>query len=62
MRTDQDKVNLATAIKQALEEWPAQLAVIGYKAKICRARFLALRKEGFTSQEAMMLCLRDVDL
>lgn len=62
MRTDQDKVNLATAIKQALEELPAQLELIALKAKICRARFLALRKEGFTNQEALMLCLRDVDL
>lgn len=62
MRTDQDKVNLAQAVKQAMEEWPAQLAVIEYKAKICRARYLALKKEGFSLTDCLMLCLWDVDL
>lgn len=62
MRTDQEKVNLARLIKEAQEEWPAYLSFIQYKAKVCWARYSSLKREGFSHSDALMLCLKDIEL
>lgn len=38
------------------------LDIIAYKAKMARARYLALRAEGFDFTEALRLCVEDVKL
>lgn len=61
-KEDAQRVMLAQTIKKALSNWAFEVEVIGIRAKICRARYLALRKEGFESGEALTLCLKAVEL
>lgn len=62
MDPEKSRVEVALAIKQMLEDWPARLEVIAYQAKTVRARYLALRKEGFDVDHALRLCLKSVEL
>ena len=61
MKSDDDAGNVALAqgIKHILANWAMQVELIGLKAKIARARFLALRREGFSVDEALNICIKD---
>lgn len=61
-KEDAAKVALAQAIKKIMSNWAYELEIIGMKTKICRARYLALRREGFDVSEALPLCLKNVEL
>lgn len=65
-KTEDEEEKARASIAQLLwhmrETWPLQLDIIGLKAKTCRARFVALRSEGFSIDEALKLCLEDVKL
>lgn len=56
------RVVLARAIKEAMDNWAAQVEIIKFKAKVAKARYDALRREGFGHTEAMCLCTKDVEL
>jgi hypothetical protein len=49
-------------MKRLLDNWPAQFDFIRYEAKVIRARYEALRKEGFSASEALALCLKKAEL
>jgi len=57
---DQERVKKAQALKNLreiiAEEWPAELERFAILAKLLRAKYLALIKEGFTPAEALELC------
>lgn len=59
---EKDRAVIAQFIKSMRESWPLQLDIISFKAKTCRARFQALRSEGFSVEEALKLCIEDVKL
>lgn len=56
------RVNVAALLRGMRENWPMQLDIIAFKAKTARARYLALRAEGFSFDEAMRLCTQNVQL
>lgn len=56
------RVALARAIKEAMDNWAGHVEIIKYKAKVAKARYDALRREGFGPAEAMHLCTKDVEL
>lgn len=56
------RVNVAALLRNMRENWPMQLDIIAFKAKMARARYLALRAEGFTFEEALRLCTQEVQL
>jgi hypothetical protein len=53
-------VEIARSLKTFQAEWPYHLEIIAFKARMARARYLALRKEGFDVREALDLCISDV--
>jgi hypothetical protein len=55
---DNDKVNFAQAVKSLRENLPASLEYAGIQAKVWRAKYLALVREGFTESQAVELCWR----
>lgn len=56
------RVALAQILKTARDNWAFTVEIIGLKAKTARARFVALRREGFEMDEALRLCLKDIEL
>lgn len=58
MEKDQDKskVDFATAVKALRENINAHVEYHQLQAKIMRAKFVALEKEGFTADQALALC------
>jgi hypothetical protein len=60
--TDKELVEVAKALKGLQAEWPYHLEMIAHKARVARARYLALRREGFDANEALMLCINDTRL
>jgi hypothetical protein len=59
---EKSRVAMAQAIKAAFDEWPARLELVAYQAKLARARFQALRKEGFDVGQALQLCTKNVEV
>lgn len=59
---DKLRADFAQAIREANNHWPHQLALISWKAKMAKARYDALRREGFGFTEALALCTKDVEL
>lgn len=55
-------VNVAQEIRKMYDQWPHRVELIKWQAKLCRARYLALRKEGFDVSEALALCVKNPDL
>jgi hypothetical protein len=53
---DQPEVTLAQAMKNLRNNLPALLDGVRLEAQIQRERFLALKREGFTDQQALELC------
>lgn len=53
---DKAKVARAQALRAAFDNWAEELQRIELLARITRARYLALVKEGFTPAEALTLC------
>ena len=45
-------------IQDIRERWPARLELIAMQAKIAKARFDALRREGFDAAQALQLCVK----
>lgn len=60
MSNDEDKnrVKMAKAVRELLDNWPAHLEFIRFQAKETRARYVALMAEGFTESQAIDLCKR----
>jgi hypothetical protein len=58
--TEKELVEIARSLKTFQAEWPYHLEIIAFKARMARARYLALRKEGFDVREALDLCISDV--
>lgn len=56
------RANLAMQLKKVLDTWPTEVEVIKFKAKVCKARYDALRKEGFDVASALSLCTKDIQL
>lgn len=56
--TDSDKARVAQAqaIKQITENWVAHVEAIALTARLTRAKYLALVREGFTEAQAIELC------
>lgn len=59
---EKQRAGVALLLKNMRETWPLQVDIIKLKAKTARARFVALRTEGFAIDEALRLCLEDVKL
>lgn len=59
---EKQRAGVAMLLKSMRETWPLQLDIIAFKAKTARARYLALRAEGFSFDEAIRLCVEDVKL
>lgn len=59
---EKQRVALAQFLKTTRENWAFTVEIIGLKARTARARFVALRREGFEIDEALRLCLKDVEL
>jgi hypothetical protein len=53
---DKTKVTRAQLMLKITEDWAAELEWLALSAKISRAKFLALVKEGFTEAQAIELC------
>ncbi len=56
------RANLAVLLNKMRDSWPMEVELIRYKAKLCKARYDALRKEGFDAVTALSLCTRSVEL
>ena len=54
--TDKEKVAAAQAIKKVRDNWPMLLEQITISARLAKAKYDALLKEGFTSDQALELC------
>lgn len=59
---EKQRVALAQFLKTTKENWAFTVEIIGLECKTARARFLALRREGFDLDEALRLCLKKVEL
>ena len=59
---EKSRVLIAAHLRSMRANWPMQLDIIAFKSKMARARYLALRAEGFAFDEALRLCLEDVKL
>ena len=63
---EETRVKNAQALRSLMqnlrEGWPMQLELIGWRAKVAKARFDALRREGFDVPQALQLCLKEVEL
>lgn len=53
---DKNRVTQAQAIRQITENWAAHMEGITLGARLTRAKYLALLKEGFTEAQAIELC------
>ena len=66
--TDEDraKVKVIQDFKTHLgafqERWPLELEMIRIRAKLAKARYDALRKEGFSVTEALTLCTKQIEI
>jgi hypothetical protein len=59
---ERQRVALAQILKNAADNFAFTVQIIGLKAKTARARYVALKREGFETSEALQLCLKDVEL
>ena len=63
MADDTARVREAKAVREALqnmrERWPARLELIAWQAKVAKANFDALRREGFDVSHALQLCVKN---
>jgi len=55
-------VKVAQEIKRMREQWVHRLELIKWQSKLCKARYDALRAEGFEAAEALALCTKNPDL
>lgn len=55
MASEKEQVSLAQAVKNLRETMPAMLEWQALQARIQRARFDALMREGFTADQALTL-------
>lgn len=53
---DKERVNLAQSIKTIRDEMPLQIELQQVLAKLAKAKFDALVREGFTPEQALSLC------
>ena len=49
------------ALHDLRERWPMQLEMIGWQAKVAKARYDALRREGFEVGQALQLCCKSLE-
>lgn len=61
-REEQRRAALAQALRAGEESWTHELALIAFLAKITFARYEALVKAGFSTESALQLCLRKIEL
>lgn len=50
---------MRAALQELRERWPMRLEYICWQAKVAKARFDALRREGFDTSEALQLCIKN---
>lgn len=55
-KRDKERASFAQLLRWMKEDMPAQLEYEQLKAKLTRAKFLALVAEGFTESQAIDLC------
>lgn len=55
-KRDKQRAALAQLIKQAIEDMPLQIELAQVQAKLTRVKYDALVKEGFTQEQALLLC------
>lgn len=53
---DQPRVKMAQLVRDLREQMPMQVELNQLMAKVTRAKYLALVAEGFTADEALLLC------
>jgi len=58
---DNERVKHAQLVKQAEEDMPHSLATYGFAAKLIRARYELLLKQGFSEQQALYLCHQKIE-
>lgn len=56
--TDKERMQLAQAVRDTRENMPAILESITLSARLAKAKYDALMKEGFTAEQALELCAR----
>lgn len=54
--TDQERVKSAQALKQLRDDMPLLLEHIALQAQMTKAKFDQLVKNGFTPEQALILC------
>lgn len=59
---EKQRVALAQVLKNAQDNFAFTVQIIGLKAKTARARYVALKREGFETGEALQLCVKDIEL
>jgi len=51
-----DKIDMYTAIANIVNDMENHLRLVFIRAKLCRAYYLGLEKEGFSESQALELC------
>jgi hypothetical protein len=56
MSADKEQVSIAQSVRTMRENMPALLELAEIQARLARAKFVALSKQGFTDAQALELC------
>jgi hypothetical protein len=53
-----DAQTMRAVVQDIRDRWPARIELIAIQAKIAKARFDALRREGFDVSQSLQLCVK----
>jgi hypothetical protein len=59
---DKARVAVAQMILKLADNWVQELQIIAVRARMTKARYDALRKVGFDSRDALILCTKTLEL